>query len=350
MQASSFRNPVLAVTLIGGGLLAGPAPADTAIVNFVGGLTPGSFAGPDDLNPFIANGNPLNAFVNSPIPNATDLLRADGQVYIEDFTLNPTGTTTFSSNTPGVKFLLHSPLLERIETDTWRIEGPSSNGTQENDLDGGPVKQRTKVYLPADNTFGEVQVTFDASGNLTDLNYLLDFGSPGVPLFTDTSEVGNAILQDVAFQQISVESDGAAFTSSNVGAVDSAAADDQAYGLFTQLEPAVYPPTASVSIGTIWQTTRGLLNDEVLNNTDEIGGSTSNISSDGRLDGGSFPSSLEPANDVYLGDLFAGETGDLFVYNGTSDLVVGVVIPEPTTAGLFVAGAGLLARRRRRAA
>ncbi|MCH2118869.1 MAG: hypothetical protein MK161_14340, partial [Pirellulales bacterium] len=99
-------------------------------------------------------------------------------------------------------------------------------------------------------------------------------------------------------------------------------------------------------------TTRGMLRDEILNNIDEIGGSTPNISSDGRQNGIALSSADSPSSGpVYLQDPFLGESGTLTVFDASA-ITVGLdisVVPEPTTAMIAVLGSLLVVSVRRRA-
>ena len=112
--------------------------------------------------------NPLSAYIAG--TGETNVLDVDGQFYLSNW---DGSDGVFQSNTdPGVRFFLHSPLLERIEAQTWRAEGPSDHGT----LNGtnGPVAQRTKFLLPTSQTFGQASLTI-ANGVPVALDYLLDF-------------------------------------------------------------------------------------------------------------------------------------------------------------------------------
>ncbi|MEM8679053.1 MAG: hypothetical protein AAGF97_06860 [Planctomycetota bacterium] len=328
-------NQRLLRTLIAGSLVAVSATwanADSLLVNFTADLTPASFVGPNSINPYVP-GNALNLFIA--LSGETDVLRADGQFYIKDW---DGSDGTFRTNVdPGTRFLFHSPLLERIEADTWRAEGPSDHGTL-NGL-GDPIVQRRKFLLPTNSTFGEASVTIE-NGVPTSVDYVLDFSQPGIPGFENTA------LDGITFNEISLSSDAAVFDPAQTFSIGT---DDDAvpYGLDTQLSLGAYPP--GLLNGTVMDTTRGMLRNEILNNSDENGGNTPNISADGRLDGGLFPSGDTPIGDVYLEDPFLNETGTLYVFNA-SDLTIGVnAVPEPAAATLvFSLCIGMLMLRRGR--
>ena len=293
-----------------------PAPyvpeAGSLMVSFTGGLSVENFTGPDSISPFVA-GNALSAFIAS--TNELDVLRVDGQFYLEGWD----GTDgTFTTNvTPGAKFFLHSPLLERLETDTWRAEGASNHGTQTGA--GADISQRKKFLLPTASTYGSASVTVE-NGVPTSLTYALDFSTEGVPGFEGTA------LEVVEFQTISLDSGNAVFGAPEtytIGTDD----DDAPYGFNTVLTAGSHP--AGVLSGTVINTTRGMLRNEINNNTDEAGGNTANISSNGRLDGAVYfdeelnsyryhPSAASPAEgEVYLADPFANESGVLTVFTAT---------------------------------
>ena len=289
--------------------------AGSLMVSFTGGLSVENFTGPDSISPFVA-GNALSAFIAS--TNELDVLRVDGQFYLEGWD----GTDgTFTTNvTPGAKFFLHSPLLERLETDTWRAEGASNHGTQTGA--GADISQRKKFLLPTASTYGSASVTVE-NGVPTSLTYALDFSTEGVPGFEGTA------LEVVEFQTISLDSGNAVFGAPEtytIGTDD----DDAPYGFNTVLTAGSHP--AGVLSGTVINTTRGMLRNEINNNTDEAGGNTANISSNGRLDGAVLPSAASPAEgEVYLADPFANESGVLTVFTATGlDVSVSAepVLPE----------------------
>ncbi|MEM1293927.1 MAG: hypothetical protein AAGH89_01090 [Verrucomicrobiota bacterium] len=312
--------------------------ANSILVNFTAGLTPGSFSGPDQYNPYVP-GNALNTFIQ--LANATtpgsgdDVLRLDGQFYIKDWDGSDGVFTTNIS--AGTQFLLHSPLLERLEADTWRLEDISDFGVT--DGLGNPTAQRNKFLLPTSTTFGSASLTI-LGGVPTELSYSLDFNAPGVPDFTGSSLAG------IPFDNISLT--GNSFSS---GGTFTIGVDDQnvPYGLNTALLPGSYP--SSVLDGTVTDTTRGMLDNEINNNTDEIGGTTPNISTSGRLNGGpdGGPDS-NGATAFYIVDPFLGESGTLSVFNANGDIITNFsVIPEPSSALFLISTLLFGVTRRRRA-
>ena len=135
-------------------------------VNFTGTLTKHGFVGPDSISPFL-EGNALSTFIES--SGETDVLRVDGQFYMENW--DGQDGVFVSNDSPGVRFFLHSPLLERLEADTWRAEGPSNSETLTGL--GDPISQRKKFLLPTANTFGVASLTIK-NGLPIELSYSLD--------------------------------------------------------------------------------------------------------------------------------------------------------------------------------
>jgi hypothetical protein len=310
-----------------------PAEADSLLVSFRADLTAATFSGPDEVNPFLP-GNALHAFAQV----QPDVLGVDGQFYLQNWDgADGVFTTTSISGpgSPGAQFFLHSPLIERIEAQTWRIEGPSDHGTL--DGAGNAVVQRDKVLLPARVTFGAASLTIQG-GVPVGLSYAIDFSQPGVP-----ADFGNSALASVEFSAITVTSSGASFGAAQTFTIG---VDDAGvpHGLNTQLLLGSYPP--SLLSSTVIDTTRGLLRSEILNNSDEIGGATANISADGRLNGAPFPSSDTPSGQVYLANPFAGASGVLTVYSATGFTAGVALIPEPSA--LPLAGLAWVAATRRR--
>ena len=293
-----------------------PAPAGVLQVNFTGTLAVKDFDGPNSISPFVS-GNALSDFIER--TGEMDVLRVDGQFYMSDWD-GSDGTFT-SNNTPGVKFFLHSPLLERLEADTWRAEGESSAGTLTGL--GDAISQRKKFLLPTASTYGIATLTVE-NGVPVDLTYSLDFADSDAPGFEGTN------LEQINFKTITLNSQGSDFgigQSFEIGVND----DDVAYGFNTSLTPGSHP--SKVLNGTVTNTTRGILRAEINSNSDEVGGSTPNISSNGRLNGGEYPDGSSPSEgDVYLADPFVTESGSLTVFN-TSDINIGISVePQPTPA------------------
>ena len=136
----------------------------------------------------------------------------------------------FQSNT-GNRFFLHSPLLERIEADTWRAEGESNAGTLTGL--GNPISQRKKFLLPTANTYGIASLTIE-NGLPVSLTYSLDFAASGAPGFEGTN------LEAVDFQLITLNSEGVSFGAGEtfeVGVND----DEVPFGFNTSLTPGSHP-------------------------------------------------------------------------------------------------------------
>jgi hypothetical protein len=281
--------------------LIGASAHEAIQVNFTGSLSKESFIGPDSINPF-ESGNALSAFIESSGEN--DVLRVDGQFHLENW--NGEDGMFISNQTPGVRFFLHSPLLERLEADTWRAEGFSDAGTLTGL--GDPISQRKKFLLPTANTYGVATLTIK-NGAPVSLGYSLDFAANKAPGFENTA------LGIVEFNLIALHSEGVKFgdgQSYEIGVND----DDVPFGFFTSLTAASHPP--KLLNGTVINTTRGMLRKEIRTNTDEAGGSTGNISSNGRLNGGAYASGSAPSEgDVYLEDPFSGQAGTLTVYDAS---------------------------------
>jgi len=318
---------------------------DSAVINFTSDLdtlTATNF--PDPL----ASG-PLALFAAA-VP---DINKLDGQIWIQNYTGAGTYTAAFNNNT-GNKILLHSPLLERIEAQTWRAEDASDFGVTE--ISGTAVSQRSKFLLPDDTPNGVFTVEINGSNEITSLNYTYDFSTnPGLG-FSD--EAGNPALANLQLDEVTITGDSSNFGTTEIFAAGSSDFLDTAYGLNTQLDTTTnvggsfgaFSP--GVANGTVGDTTIGMLLNEINANTDEMGGSTGNISEDGRLDGAMAASITNPEQgDGYLADIFAATSGDLYVFTSSSDLATDVTvsqIPEPGTLVLAAAAGltGLLRRRR----
>ena len=169
----------------------------------------------------------MSAFIEA--SGETDVLRVDGQFYMAEW--DGSDGTFISNETPGVRFFLHSPLLERLEADTWRAEGESNSGT----LTGlsNPISQRKKFLLPTANTFGTAKLTIE-NGNPVSLSYSLDFAATGAPGFEGTN------LESVQFNVINLNSDGVTF---GVGQTYEVGVNDDAvpFGFNTSLTPGSHP-------------------------------------------------------------------------------------------------------------
>ena len=199
-----------------------------------------------------------------------------------------------------------------MEADTWRAEGGSNIDTLTGL--GNPISQRKKFLLPTANTYGSASLTIE-NGVPVSLTYSLDFAASGAPGFEGTN------LDAVQFNLITLDSEDVNFgvgETFEIGVND----DDVPFGFNTSLSAGSHPE--KVLNGTVVDTTRGMLRQEINANTDEKDGNTPNISSNGRLDGDDYPSGAAPSDgDVYLADPFAGQSGFLTVFN-PSELNVGV--------------------------
>ncbi|MEM9149658.1 MAG: PEP-CTERM sorting domain-containing protein [Cyanobacteria bacterium P01_F01_bin.3] len=332
---------------------ASSAKADSAVLNFTGDLT--SLTATNFPDP-LASG-PLAIFA-AVIP---DINRVDVQIWIQDYTGDGTYTAAFNNNT-GNKILLHSPLLERIEAQTWRAEdatenpGPSGNPAGAIEISGTPVSQRTKWLLPDDTPNGAFTVTV-SGGAIDSVDYLYDLSANSGLLFSDESS--NPGLANILLDEVAIAGDSNDFAAAQVFAVGSTDFLATPYGLNTQLDTTTnfggsfgaFSP--NVAGGTVGNSTIGQLLNEINNNIDEIGGSTPNISNNGRHDGDTLIGTITnpEQGDGYLADIFAATTGNLYVFNGTSDLDVAVTvtqIPEPSTLAMVgLMAAGMLTIRKR---
>ena len=289
------------------------------MLEFSASLTPETISAPDLINPYVP-GNALSAYIQT--TGEKDVLDVDGQFYISGW---DGSDGTFTSNVhEGVRFFLHSPLLERLEADTWRAEGESNSGT----LTGleKPINQRKKFLLPTEKTFGNASLTI-FKGRPVKLTYELNFDSEGVVGFDNTA------LQIADFKIIKLNSNKADFGEIRTFAIGSED-HDVPYGFFTNLSLGSYPE--GVLGGTVMKTTRGMLRNEILRNKDEVGGKTPNISSNGRLDGQDYENSLSPTGNVYIKDPFSNESGTLTVYQSTSIIVElkAEMTPQHTTMNI----------------
>jgi len=312
--------------------MVGSAHASSLLVNFTAGLNTGDFSGPDNINPFVP-GNALNSFAQT----QPDVLRVDGQFYVPNYTGDGTYSASFNTST-GNRILLHSPLIERIEAQTWRAEGASNFGTVNGA--GDPISQRKKFLLPDDTPNGTMSVTISA-GAITGLSYLYDYAAnSGLPFAGDS---GNPTLNGVTFNLIGISGGSDDFGASQTIGLGSIDALASAYGLNTALDLGSFP-TGLLS-GTVTGLTRGILINE-LTSTAEPGNSGGNITSNGRFinSGGT-----DDPGATALPNPFTGESGDLTIFNSTRDLDVNIAaVPEPSSALLLSLSllAGLGRRKR----
>ena len=311
--------------------ITGHVSAAALQVNFTANLT--SYTGPANLDPLDPN-SALGAFAAGG-NGQEDVLRLDGQFYIPDWD-GSDGTYTTNSAAGGNRFFLHSAFIERIEGQTWRYEGASNNGTTVGT--GDAISQRKKLLLPTDTTYGTA--TLVVSGGVpTSVSYALDFAADNAPQLDSGDGLSALFGPGVSYGDISISTPaGTDFGSASVFA---AGADDAvAYGLNTALDLAAYAPNVKTS--TTFNTTRGLIRNELTNNVDEINGNTPNVSKDGQLDGQAdgTATAKSPNGSFYLQDPIAGENG-VTVFTVGSDLNAGIgLIPEPSTA--LLSGLALL--------
>lgn len=308
--------------------ITGHVSAAALQVNFTANLT--SYTGPSNLDPFDAS-TAIGAFAAAG-GGQEDIIRLDGQFYIPDWD-GSDGTYTTNSATGGNRFFLHSAFIERIEGQTWRFEGPSDHGTLTGS--GSAIQQRRKLLLPTDTTYGTATLVV-AGGVPTSVSYDLDFAADNAPQLTagdDPDRLATLFGPGVSFGSITVSTPaGTDFGSASVFA----AVDDGPvpYGLNTALDIAAY--ASNVSGSTVFNTTRGLIRNELGANVDELGGNTPNVSTDGRINGEADGT----GGDFYLQDPLAGENG-VTVFTVGSDLNASVgLVPEPSTA--LLSGLALL--------
>ncbi|HBE97673.1 MAG TPA: hypothetical protein DDW68_10935 [Verrucomicrobiales bacterium] len=311
--------------------ITGHVSAAALQVNFTANLT--SYTGPANLDPLDPN-SALGAFAAGG-NGQEDVLRLDGQFYIPDWD-GSDGTYTTNSAAGGNRFFLHSAFIERIEGQTWRYEGASNNGTTVGT--GDAISQRKKLLLPTDTTYGTATLVV-AGGVPTSVSYALDFAADNAPQLDSGDGLSALFGPGVSYGDISISTPaGTDFGSASVFA---AGADDAvAYGLNTALDLAAYAPNVKTS--TTFNTTRGLIRNELTNNVDEINGNTPNVSKDGQLDGQAdgTATAKSPNGSFYLQDPIAGENG-VTVFTVGSDLNAGIgLIPEPSTA--LLSGLALL--------
>lgn len=310
--------------------ITGHVSAAALQVNFTANLT--SYTGPSNLDPLDPS-TALGTFAGAG-GGQEDVIRLDGQFYIPDWD-GSDGTYTTNSTAGGNRFFLHSAFIERIEGQTWRFEDTSDHGTLTGS--GSAIQQRRKLLLPTDTTYGTATLVV-AGGVPTSVSYDLDFAADNAPQLTagdDGDRLATLFGPGVSFGNITVSTP----AGSNFGSasVYTSGVDDSSlpFGLNTALSLAAYADNVSGS--TVFNTTRGLIRNELGANVDELGGNTPNVSTDGRINGEADGT----GGDFYLQDPFAGEAGSVTVFNLQGDLNAGVgLVPEPSTA--LLSGLALL--------
>ncbi len=336
MVSKSIRNSVALCFLLFSTFV---HAQDSAVINFTAKLEALTATNFDDP---LASG-PL-AFFAAIQP---DILRLDGQIWLQDYRGDGVYSAGFN-NVTGNRILIHSPLLERIEAQTWRAEDASDFADEQGgpvELSGTAVSQRTKWLLPDDTPNGVFEVGI-ADGEITGLEYLYDTSVNSGVLFSDPDDgASNPNLFDIRLDVFDIVGAGSSFASPQKFAAGTQGFLDAAFGLNTALDSttdingsfgAFAPGTAESTVGN---STIGQLINEINNNTDENGGNTANISNDGRHNGdtgiGLITNPDQGAG--YLDDIFAATTGDLYVFTSVSDLDVSITVtqvPEPATSTL----------------
>ncbi|MEM6638991.1 MAG: hypothetical protein AAF610_03730 [Pseudomonadota bacterium] len=296
---------------------------DSAVINFTTNLEESGFSGVDDLNPFIP-GTEINNLLNGIFgPGASaDWLRINGQIVIKDFTgdgvyrIRPDGT-----GDGGI--WLHSPLLNRLEMDSWRTEGALSAASLADGagvFDGDPTTQRDDIYLPDFTPNGEVVVTIVGSTVLID--YDLDFATLGAAnsIFlrdgvTPTALSDRLDAANARFDFLQIDGAGiATVTTATIGDGD----EDIPYGIYFNFDDFLAGNLSNtVSDLDFFGPGQGALTRGIIRNELDA----NNITRDGR--GG------EP-----LADPFADESGTVtfFDLNGGADLNTTLSVVERDTA------------------
>ncbi|MEM7245981.1 MAG: hypothetical protein AAF533_11605 [Acidobacteriota bacterium] len=280
-------------------MVAMPASADELVIDFAVDLTGDGFNGAFEISPF----NPTSALGMGTALNP-DLIRGDAQFIVKNFDPSFTGTYTFceveGQSDPGVEFLLHTPLLERVEAFTTRIGSNSPQGFSED----------TKILFPRTAS----STTTDELGTTTTgfFGTAALFVRCGVPVsFTYTQGAETLASFDFVFNPNSLESltiQADRFLPVATYDLDTpGAADDAPYGLNSDLNgnPG----------STVLQSTRGIVQAEL--DAPFAGGGIGNLL-DGKESSGGMPLDFDPLDG----------TGTLYHYTATGgELSVDVISP-----------------------
>jgi hypothetical protein len=298
------------------------AQADELVIDFVADLLPSGYTGPADVSPFTVGSQLYVANQADP-----DFLRADVQFVVKDFDPTFTGTYSFGAESdpsdPGVEFLLHSPMLERLEAYTTRIGSNSPT-----------YSTNTKILLPRrpdtttsdKNTPPWTTTGFFGAATLTVVG--------GVPTsLSYTQGADNLASFDYILAPNSLESLSVTASSFSLDATydldTPGAADAAPLGLnaIASMQPG----------GTVGDTTRGIIAAELA--AAFAGGGTGNLL-DGKESSGGQPIAYNPLDG----------TGTLYSYSATGAVIGVTAVPEPGTALLMMLGlSGLAATSRKRA-
>ncbi|MEM7082092.1 MAG: hypothetical protein AAF465_05120 [Pseudomonadota bacterium] len=307
-------------------------PRDSAVINFTTNLPPGGYTGVDDLNPFIA-GTEFNDLINGVFgPGASpDWLRFNGQIVLNNFVGDGVYTVTPDGTGDGGIFL-HSPLLNRLETSTWRTEGPLSPASIVDGagvFDGDPTTVRDDIYLPDYTPNGTFTVTI--SGDDVTIDYLIDFNTlpPSNSIFLRDGVTPTELSErlddaNARFESISITGTGTAVTTVATEGVDDG---DIPFGVYFNFDSFLNGNLSNtVSDLDFFGPGQGALTRGIIRNELAV----NNISIDGL--GG------EP-----LSDPFEGQDGTVtfFDLNGGADFTTNVsVVPRDTAVINFTTALG----------
>ncbi|MEM6980619.1 MAG: PEP-CTERM sorting domain-containing protein, partial [Planctomycetota bacterium] len=278
-----------------------------------------------------------------------DWLRFNGQIAIRNFTGD--GTYTIGpggSDAGGIYYV--SPLLNRVETDTWRtntgVTGTNWSGIAP--ADGDPTANEDDVYLPDFSPNGTATVTI--SGTAVSINYGLDFSTlpiTNAEFFRGGStptEISDILTAEGAFLSfIGVDGSGTAVVEEFLEGADG----DAPFGGYNALDEEFSPPGDPISpaIGnlsnTLIDTNYEFLREEIADGT--IARSTS----DPTLLTFTGPGATNPDLAPFLDG--AGTTTFFDLTGGAPlDGFIATAIPEPGTFSALVVSGALVATSRRR--